>query len=271
MLAILLSTYNGEEFLSEQLDSLFNQTYTNFVLYIRDDGSTDSTLKIIKYYQEKYKNIILLSNSGQNLGPCKSFMSMLQEIEASYYMFCDQDDVWLPTKIQMSLDAIKMEELRSIDLPVIVHSDLIVVDVNLSTISPSLWLHNNNNPSRVTRKYLPILNYVTGCTMLFNSLARAISLSHTDDQIMHDFWISICVDSVEGIIVSLPIPTILYRQHLSNTIGASKDKYLFPRLQRYFHIPDLTYSNRLYGVLKSKYNLSLYRYIWLRLCFYITR
>jgi len=272
MVAILLSTYNGEEFLAEQLDSLFNQTYTDFILYIRDDGSEDQTLKIVSDYQKKYQNIILIPNSGKNLGPCKSFMSMLEEIEASYYMFCDQDDVWLPSKIQLSLEAIKAEEEHSLNQPIIIHTDLIVVDKNLVSISPSLWVHNNIHPSRITRQFLPFLNYITGCTMLFNRATRDISLSNDDDdQIMHDFWVSICVDSANGIIVSLPNPTILYRQHESNTIGASKDKYLFPKLQRYLHIPDLSYSKRLYMVLRSRYKISILKYVWLRLCFYITR
>ena len=91
MLAILLSTYNGERFLREQLDSLFNQRYSDFTLYVRDDGSTDTTVDIIHEYQTKHENVILLHDPWQHRGASGSFMWMLQQIEADFYMFCDQD------------------------------------------------------------------------------------------------------------------------------------------------------------------------------------
>ena len=111
MIAILLSTYNGEAYLEAQLLSIISQTNTNWKLFIRDDGSIDKTHEIIKKYTAKFPNlIILITDEYGNLRSARSFMQLLQISQASYYMFCDQDDVWLPFKIQNSLN--KMTELE---------------------------------------------------------------------------------------------------------------------------------------------------------------
>lgn len=271
MLAILLSTYNGENYLRQQLNSLFCQTYSNFTLYVRDDGSNDQTMDILMEYEREFSNIILFKDTEKHRGACMSFLWLLENVEAEYYMFCDQDDVWFPSKVQLTLDAIQAEEHRSHNIPVLVHTDLIVTNRKLEVISESLWLNDKTDPSKITRKYLRIVNYITGCTMLFNRKARDLSLTYEREIFMHDFWVGICVDSAGGKIVTLPIPTIFYRQHANNTIGASSKKYRFPRLQRYFHLPDFKYSYDLYHMNKSKYNTNPLKYLLLRLSFYLRR
>jgi len=268
MVAILLSTYNGEKYLRQQLDSLFCQTFNDFILYIRDDGSSDSTVDILLEYEKKYANIVIFSDIENNKGACMSFIWLLKRVEADYYMFCDQDDVWFPSKVQFTLDAINFEEYRSPNVATLVHTDLIVTNNTLDIISKSLWGNDNTNPLKITRKYLRLVNYITGCTMLFNRKARDLAIMDTKHILMHDFWIGICVDSSNGIIISLPIPTIYYRQHSNNTIGASVKKYRFSRLHRYFHMPNFRYSYSLYNMIKSKYNISLIEYLILRLKFY---
>jgi glycosyltransferase involved in cell wall biosynthesis len=269
MIAILLATYNGENFLREQLDSLFFQTCTDFILYVRDDGSSDSTIKILLEYKIKFSNIVIFQDGKTNIGAARSFLWLLEKVEADYYMFCDQDDVWFSSKIQLSLDVIKSEECRSRDAGVLVHSDLIVTNKNLEIISNSLWENDKINPVKITRKYLKVVNYITGCTMFFNRKARDLAIVESNTNIlMHDFWIAICVDSSNGIIISLPCPTIYYRQHGNNAVGASSKSYLFPRLQRYFHIPDFNYSIDLYNMIKYKYKINLFQYIALRINFY---
>ena len=110
---ILLSTYNGEKYLSEQLDSLMNQTYQNMVIYVRDDGSNDKTLDILYKYQKqdgRKQMIILKEDKPVNLGFMESFWILLRSCEhADYYAFCDQDDVWLPEKVERGVAALEKE------------------------------------------------------------------------------------------------------------------------------------------------------------------
>ena len=127
-LAILLGTYNGGRFLREQLDSLFAQTMKDFQLYIRDDGSTDDTMLIVKEYQQLHPNIVKVEDEGKNLGAKGNFERLLALTDADYYMFCDQDDVWLPDKIEVSFAKMKQMEQRYGDIPLLVHTDLEVVD-----------------------------------------------------------------------------------------------------------------------------------------------
>ena len=101
-LAILLSTYNGMNYLEEQVSSLLAQTYTDWKLYIRDDASTDNTLALIHELAKRDERIIVMP-SGRNLGAKEGFMWMLRNVEADYYMFCDHDDVWLPRKVELTL------------------------------------------------------------------------------------------------------------------------------------------------------------------------
>ena len=101
-LAILLATYNGERYLQEQIDSLYRQTYKDWVLYIHDDGSTDGTCGIISKNAAEHGNIVVMEHQGGH-GAKDNFFGMLERVDADYYMFCDQDDVWLEDKVEKSL------------------------------------------------------------------------------------------------------------------------------------------------------------------------
>ena len=102
--AVLISTYNGEKYIKEQIDSILNQTYKNIEIVIRDDGSSDSTIEIIKEYQKKHSNIIL--KEGTNVGFIKSFFQLLGLADSDYYAYCDQDDVWMENKIELAVNAL---------------------------------------------------------------------------------------------------------------------------------------------------------------------
>ncbi len=106
--AVIMSTYNGEKFVREQLDSIINQTYKNVEIVVRDDGSSDNTVAIIKEYQQANKNITL--HEGKNLGFVKSFFELLKLADADYYSYADQDDVWIENKIELAV-----EELNKLD------------------------------------------------------------------------------------------------------------------------------------------------------------
>lgn len=131
--AILLSTYNGEKYLEEQLDSLLLQSYQDFVVYIRDDGSSDRTVNIINQYVMKDNRFINVGNS-ENLGCAASFINLLRNASADIYMFCDQDDYWLPNKLQRAVDYFSaIDPLQ----PTLYHCDLSVVDEKLNIIQNS--------------------------------------------------------------------------------------------------------------------------------------
>ena len=106
--AVIMSTYNGEKFVREQLDSIINQTYKNVEIVVRDDGSSDNTVAIIKEYQQTNKNITL--HEGKNLGFIKSFFELLKLVDADYYSYADQDDVWIENKIELAV-----QELNKLD------------------------------------------------------------------------------------------------------------------------------------------------------------
>lgn len=108
MIDILLATYNGEEYLRQQIDSIICQSYTNWRLIIRDDSSSDGTLAIIKDYVKRYLNkIILVDENTPNLGSSKSFIRLLDFVSNDYFMFTDQDDVWLPNKVELSITIVR--------------------------------------------------------------------------------------------------------------------------------------------------------------------
>jgi hypothetical protein len=152
---------------------------------------------------------------------CLLLQFALQETHNHYFMFADQDDVWLPEKLEVSLDKMQSSENEKNKLPVLIHTDLKVVDIMLREIAPSFWLYQNLDPSKDSINRLLVQNVVTGCTMMINrSLAEKCVPIHRD-AIMHDWWIGL-VASVFGEIVPLHQKTVLYRQHFDNNVGAKK-------------------------------------------------
>lgn len=220
-IAILLATYNGERFLREQLDSLMSQSYKDWTLYVQDDLSTDATLAIIHEYQKRYGNIVLLQND-KKLKAKNNFASMLQQVEADYYFFCDQDDVWLTDKVKHTLQVMFDCEAANVGLPVIVHTDLKVVDSELTTIADSFWDYTCVSPNKLNSFNKLCVRYlVTGCTMLLNRAVRDISVPIPENACMHDVWCVLSTVKNGGILKSLDEVTILYRQHSNNVLGAS--------------------------------------------------
>lgn len=226
-IAILMATYNGEKFLAEQIDSLLAQTCQDWHLYVHDDGSADDTLAIVRRYIRKNPEKISLFDYPAQGGACRNFMSLLEKVEAQYYMFCDQDDVWINTKIEMELSEMVKLEKQNKGLPIIVNSDLTVVDACLQTIHPSFWQYRNIFPEFVKcLEDFSATNVVTGCTMLFNQQAKAVVQKPFHRARMHDAWITLCVVANNGILFNMKTPTVLYRQHGYNAIGAMDAKRL---------------------------------------------
>jgi glycosyltransferase involved in cell wall biosynthesis len=219
---VLLSTYNGARYLPDQLDSLFAQAWEDFTVLARDDGSTDGTLEILGEYRNKYPGkITVLGDSPGNLGAAKSFMRLLDLAEGGYFMFCDQDDIWMPDKIEKTVR--KMEELEAAHgsgIPLLVFSDLAVADTDLRVVGESLWKSQRLDPGIASNwKKVCAQNVVTGCTMMINAAAKKACLPFPDIGIMYDQWIAInCARA--GRVARLDAPTVLYRQHRGNAVGA---------------------------------------------------
>lgn len=250
-IAILLSTYNGQKYIQEQLDSLKNQTYRNFVLFIRDDCSKDHTVQEVEHYYADNGEIVIVP-SMKNVGPKTSFSLLLDFAldhgDYQYFMFMDQDDFWLPDKIEQTLIKMKGLERDYPITPILVHTDLKVVDQNLQMLSESFWSYININPTTNSLNRIMIQNVVTGCTMMFNRQLGELSKSIPSDAIMHDWWIAL-VASTFGKIGLVNTSTILYRQHNSNSIGAKKlsiNSALDKMIERNFLQPIVSQANAFY-------------------------
>ena len=264
--AILLATYNGEKYLKKQLDSLYNQTYLKWELYVHDDGSTDNTLEILKQYMIIHKNIRLFT-SPVGCGAKNSFMFLINNVFADYYFLCDQDDVWHKDKIQKSLACMFDLENKHKETPIIVHSDLCVVDENLNMISGSFWRYMMIYPEKlVTFDQLGANSLVTGCTMLFNNATKNVIKHPAVNATMHDVWIALCVSKNNGIIYNISTPLIDYRQHKNNTLGAKNMKKQSRMNYKIRHLKTIYNQNKeVYKMLCDLEYGSIIKYIYYKL------
>lgn len=218
---ILLATYNGEYYLREQLDSILNQDYKDWIIRACDDASTDNTYEILMEYKEKFPDKFIIEKRETGFGSAKlNFAHLIKESVCDYVMCCDQDDVWLLNKISLTLRAMKENEKAG--LPILVHTDLKVVDAKLGVISESFFMHSNYNKNPGYKDLL-IQNHVTGCTMMMNrALINLLNLQKNyEDILMHD-WLAAIVAAGLGKVIFVDYPTMLYRQHEVNSVGAKK-------------------------------------------------
>lgn len=220
MIDVLLSTYNGECYVVDLLKSLESQTYKNFQVIIRDDCSKDQTISLInEFIKNTTLNIKLLPESHINLGVSKSFEILIQESNSEYFMFCDQDDVWLPCKIENTYKKIKeLESKSNKDFPLLAFSDLYVVDDSLNIISKSFFSCQKTDPKVCYNIWKCLsISVVPGCTMLMNKQCKKYILPIPLYRV-HDHW-TICNITYYGKCDFISEPTILYRIHSNNTIG----------------------------------------------------
>lgn len=229
MVDILLSTYNGEKFLVEQLESVFAQSFQDFTLVVRDDGSTDATLEMLEEFVLKYPQRIRVLDDGLgNLGSSASFMKLLEFSDAKYMMFCDQDDVWMSDKVEVTLlEMLRLDVGDATEMPLLVFSDLKVVDSSLNIMADSFWEYQKMTPD-IAHEWKKLLaqNVVTGCTMMINQKAKECSLPFALKMMVHDQWIGVNVAKY-GRVSYIDTKTILYRQHDNNVEGANSYGYRF--------------------------------------------
>lgn len=236
-----MSVHNGAEFLAEQIDSLTKQSYSNWRLIVRDDNSVDSSVEIIEQYSGKYPGkILLVTDDDGQLGACQGFARVLEHATADYMMFCDQDDVWLPKKMELSVSEILRLEKTTPGLPVLIYTDLAVVDRDLNVVSDSFWHYQRINPRDNSLYALILDNVATGCTTIFNRRLKELAGPIPSEAVMHDWWLTL-ICSVYGMVGFLDEKTILYRQHGGNRVGAG-DSSLASRSHRFWKSPLAAYT-----------------------------
>ena len=212
---ILMSTYNGQQFLAEQIRSIQEQSYTDWTLFIRDDGSSDNTKEILKDFERQDSRIhIIDSDKSDNLGVIKSFHKLVNHDRADYYFFSDQDDVWLPNKLELSL---KEVQNYLADLPLMVYMDLKVVNQDLEIMTESMVKSQSHHANTELVQELTENTVTGGVAMINHALAEMWQV--TDDILMHDWYLALLA-SAFGNLVFIDQPGELYRQHSDNVLGA---------------------------------------------------
>jgi glycosyltransferase involved in cell wall biosynthesis len=229
-----MSTYNGEKYLAEQINSIIIQRGVDVSLLIRDDGSTDGTLEIINYYRSRFPDKIFLI-AENNIGVKDSFYFLIESSQDhyDYYAFADQDDIWVPDRLQRAIQLVKFEEEKSPGIPLLYCSATKMFDENQII---GIW---PPSPKRKLSIFNALAeNVVVGCTMVINKPSKQILVRLkpvTQNIIMHDWWMYICV-SLFGKIVFDYYPTVFYRQHSSNLIGGDTSPgcfFIFKRMKRF--------------------------------------
>jgi rhamnosyltransferase len=221
---VVLATFNGGGFLREQIESIRSQHATNWTLLVRDDGSTDDTVSILRRLADADPRILILHDDTGRLGPVGGFARLAAEAVARgarYVMFADQDDVWRPDKIETSLRAMRQAESeRGATAPLLVHSDLQVIDRDGRLLHPSFMRFQRirHEPRHALRTLL-VQNFVTGCATMVNLPLLDLALPVPDGVLMHDWWFALCA-AAAGAIVFVPEATIAYRRHGANAVTA---------------------------------------------------
>ncbi len=222
MIDILLAAYNGGHFLKEQLDSLLKTAVGDARVLVQDDGSSDDTVEILHAYQNAHPDVIRIVTGPDHEKSAKgNFMSLLLASDGDYLFFSDQDDVWAPDKVSASMQRMREGEAQyGKDCPLLVHTDLAVVDAALTPIASSFWKYQKLDPQPTLARLLA-QNSITGCATLINRpLADLMKLGSPQDMLMHDWWAALCAASM-GHILTVDKPLIQYRQHGSNQLGAT--------------------------------------------------
>ena len=229
---ILMATYNGEKYVKEQIDSILNQTYKNIKLIISDDCSTDHTRQILEEYEKKDQRVKVFYQE-KNLGYVKNFEFLLQQVTSEIYMLSDQDDVWLPQKIEKSYHLLKKTKADMI------FGDLEVVDQNLKTLYPSF--NDYMKLSRKIKKYInnsKKLNYlyccITGCTIMSTKkwIPKILPIPNQSKYLIHDYWMGVVIGMWGGKFSYLSEKLIKYRQHGNNQVGTEKVSHKFKKLEQ---------------------------------------
>ena len=228
---ILMATYNGAAYLSEQLESIIKQDYENWKLVIRDDGSTDQTLKIISRFQQKEPRISIIEYGYMHGSACKNFSELVNWAlgnSSGHIMFADQDDHWKTNKLSRSVEELnKMGEREGIEVPLLCYSGFQFIDEKGIKLPQRLEL-----PHSLELRVLLNENHAWGCTMIFNQATLQAIAPIPAKAVNHDYWVALVVSAL-GKTKLIAEDLILYRQHINNVSGNVDNMSFTKRFNRY--------------------------------------
>jgi hypothetical protein len=217
---ILLGTFDGASYVQQQLDSIRAQTHTNWTLLVRDDGSHDATIEIVRRVSDRDPRVEILSG-GDHVGCATNFSRLGMDARrrgAVYTMFCDQDDVWFPTKVEKTLQRmLDAEKQTGPTRPILVHTDLYVINNHGTQVHPSFMKFQRISHTSKPLRTLLVQNFVTGCTVMANRSLLDIAMPIPPQALMHDWWLALVAAST-GTVAFLPETTIGYRRHGTNAL-----------------------------------------------------
>ena len=218
---VVLATWNGSTYLQQQLDSILGQTQPPVRLLIADDGSSDHTLAVIRAWHQRTRfPMRVLPPVPERLGSCRTFERLLVASTADYVMLSDQDDVWDSDKAERLLAAmLDLEKCYGRQLPLLVHSDLRLINAHGEPLATSFIRYQHLDPEKDHWLEIAMQNVVTGCACLLNRACARDSLPFPPEAVLHDWWLAL-VAARCGAIGYLPQPSVSYRQHSSNLVGA---------------------------------------------------
>lgn len=222
-IAVVMTTFNGERYIEEQIESILASTYQDFELFIYDDGSKDNTISIIRGYEQQNPGKVHVFQNDINLGITMNFLHALSITTADYIMFSDQDDVCKPNKMAVTLKRMKhMEAQLGKNCPIAVFTDAVVVDKDLNVINNSFFCQGHLNPFKTDLAHLLMENKLIGCTVMVNSALRKLLQSHRlpNEARYHDWWVAL-IATAFGKIGFVKEATLLYRQHGGNIVGGA--------------------------------------------------
>lgn len=219
MIEILMATFNSSRYLDAQLDSLFQQTYPHFTLTIRDNRSTDHTRAMLAKWHARYPGRIRLYCADEHGDALSNFSTLLTLSQGNYLAFSDSDDIWLPHKLEQSMQQLQvLETHHGQKTPCLIYTDLIPTDATLRPLCASFW-KDSGLPAQVPKFSEQLMrNRLTGCTLLFNRALATLADPIPKEALMHDAWLG-AVATAFGAIDLVQSPTVLYRQHASNQLG----------------------------------------------------
>lgn len=212
-----MATYNGEKHIQEQLKSIEYQTTSNWILIVSDDGSNDSTINLLRAFQKKIGSEKVYIKQGPKQGFAKNFLSLAVDpsIKADYYCFADQDDVWLPNKIQSAIT--KANQINNVEVPYLYIGRTIYTNENLDPYGMSKIIRKN-----LSFENALIQSVAGGNTMLFNNATKnLLEKIGMVDPVSHDWWLYQIVTGSGGEVYYDKEPYVLYRQHNEAIIGAN--------------------------------------------------
>lgn len=217
---VVLPTFNGVHYLEAQLASIDAQTLRPLRVLLRDDGSSDGTSALITTLQARHGPWLHVLPADGALGCTANVNRLLEVTTAPYVALADQDDLWLPDKLERSFEQLQqLEQQEGVATPLLVHGDLALMDQRGRQLGIHYWRRQRLNPERTGVIDLALTNVVTGCTVLLNRALLEQALPIPAEALVHDWWLA-QVASVRGRIGLVRSPGVLYRQHQTNALGA---------------------------------------------------